>query len=222
VQAGNMYYAEISVPERLDALLNDWVLFDDRVIKKFTTFKEMGENVVGVRRRMVTTNPVTVLDPAKGLLPESVEIGPSGLITQTHEILSLRITVGGAPHRVPHSMGFWHINDVDELYLTLPPPAPGEPAYFLVIMGNPQPSSNEGESWAQYCQECLTMLHEHYYKTAQLGMGDHWRANLAAIREFNSDVKFRTCPECGHVNPLAYVWNTAKDTPEERLAREQW
>ena len=145
MQTGSMYYAEISVPERIDALLDDWDLLDDRVIKKLTTFKEIGENVVGVRRRLVTKDPVTVIDPGKGLLPESVEIGPSGLITQTHEILSLRITVGGAPHRVPHSMGFWHINDVDELYLTLPPPAAGEPAYFLVIMGNPKPSSNEGE-----------------------------------------------------------------------------
>ena len=105
MQAGNVYYAEITVPERLDALLDDWDLLDDRVIKKLTTFKEIGENVVGVRRRMVTKDPVTVLDPVKGLLPESIEIGPSGLITQTHEILSLRITVGGAPHRVPHNFG---------------------------------------------------------------------------------------------------------------------
>ena len=215
-----MYYAEINVPERLDALLDDWDLLDDRVIKKLTTFKDVGENVVGVRRRMVSGT--TVFDPAKGVLPESVEIGPAGLITQTHEMLSLRITVGGAPHRVPHSMGFWHINDVDELYLTLPPPKAGEPAYFLVIMGNPKPSSNEGESWAQYCRVCLTMLHEHYYKTAQFGMDGHWRANLAAIREYNSDAKFRTCPECGHVNPLGYVWNTAKQTPEETLARHEW
>jgi hypothetical protein len=28
-----MYYAEINVPERLDALLDDWDLLDDRVIK---------------------------------------------------------------------------------------------------------------------------------------------------------------------------------------------
>ena len=31
-----------------------------------------------------------------------------------------------------------------------------------------------------------------------------------------------TCPECGHVNPLAYAWNSAKDTAEQKLAREIW
>jgi hypothetical protein len=215
-----MYYAEVKVDEPLDKLLGDWDLLDERVIKKLTTFKEIGENVFGVRRRMVVDGKV--LDPLKGELPASLEISDRGLSQVKTEILTLRMTVGGTPHRVPHNYGFWHINDVDEMYITLPPGAAGEPAYFLVIMGNPDPSSNEGESWAQYCRICLTMMHEHYFKTSQLGLEGHWRANLAAIREYNSDVKFRTCPECGHVNPLGYVWNTAKDTPEEAAARKEW
>ena len=216
-----MYYAEVKVDEPLDRLLGDWDLLDDRVIKKLTTFKEIGENVFGVRRRLVRDDG-TVLDPMKGELPPSYEISARGLVQVKSEMLTLRMTVGGTPHRVPHNYGFWHINDVDEMYITLPPGAAGEPAYFLVIMGNPDPSSNEGESWAQYCQVCLTMLHEHYFKTSQLGLEGHWRANLAAIREYNSDAKFRTCPECEHVNPHGYVWNTAKDTPEESAARKEW
>lgn len=213
-------YAELMVDRPVADLLGDWDILDDLVSKKFSRFKRVGDGILGIRRRMLEGNQV--VDPVKGVLPQSLELGPNGIHAVGHDILTLRMTTGGTPHRVPHNFGFWHINDVDELYLTLPPPAPGEPAYFLVIMGNPKPSSNEGESWAQYCRECLTMLHEHYYKTAQFGMDGHWRANLAAIREYNSDVKFRTCPECGHVNPLAYVWNTAKDTPEERLARQEW
>jgi hypothetical protein len=215
-----MYFAEINVAEPLEKLLGDWDLLDERVIKKISTFKEFGDNVVGIRRRVMQNGQIH--DPVKGVLPQSVEITNKGLVQMEHDVLTVRITVAGTPHRVPHNFGFWHINDADELYVTLPPPAPGEPSYFLVVMGNPSPSSNEGESWAQYCQICLTMLHEHYYKTSELGMDGHWRANLAAIREYNSDVKFRSCPECGHVNPLGYVWNTVKDTPEEAAARKQW
>ena len=42
------------------------------------------------------------------------------------------------------------------------------------------------------------------------------------MRSYNSDAAQRTCPECGHVNPFGYVWNTAKDTEEERAARALW
>jgi len=69
VQAGNVYYAEITVPERLDALLDDWDLLDDRVIKKLTTFKEIGENVVGVRRRMVTKDRSRCSIRSRGCCP---------------------------------------------------------------------------------------------------------------------------------------------------------
>jgi hypothetical protein len=215
-----VYYAEVNVTEPIDKLLGDWDLLDERVIKKLTAFKELNDTLIGVRRRLFDNNKI--IDPIKGPLPESLELGPKGIASTKHEMLTLTMTVGGTPHRVPNSFGYWHINDADELYLTLPPPAPGENAYFLVIMGLPGKSSNEGESWAQYCQICLTMLHERYYKNSAFGLEGHYKANLAAIREYNGDVRLRTCPECGHVNPLAYAWNTVKDTPEEAAARKTW
>jgi hypothetical protein len=215
-----VYYAEMNVAEPLEKLLGDWDLLDERVIKKFSAFKELDDTIVGVRRRMFVNN--TILDPVKGSLPESIEISPKGIVRQKHEMLTLWLTVGGTPHRVPNSFGYWHINDADELYLTLPPPSPDQPAYFLVIMGVPSASRNEGESWAQYCQVCLTMLHERHYKSSQFGLEGHYKANLEAIREYNGNVRLRTCPECGHVNPLAYAWNAAKDTPEEAAARHDW
>lgn len=214
------YYAEINVDEPLEKVLGDWDLLDERVIKKLTAFKQFDENLIGVRRRMVVGNKV--LDPVKGFLPESLELTPNGVEARKHELLTLNMTVGGVPHRVPHNFGYWHINDADELYLTLPPPGPDQPAYFLVIMGCPGPSSNEGESWAQYCQVCMTMLHERHYKSGEFGLEGHYKANWAAIREYNGDVRIRTCPECGHVNPLAYAWNPVKDTPEEAAARKEW
>ena len=215
-----MYYAELTVAESIDKLLGDWDLLEDRVIKKLSAFKELNDQVIGIRRRLFEND--SVIDPVKGKLPESLELTPSGIVATKYEMLTLNMTVGGTPHRVPNSFGYWHINDADEMYLTLPPPAPGGDAYFLVIMGLLDASSNSGESWAQYCQLCLTMLHERYYKNSQFGLEGHYKANLAAIREYNGDVRLRTCPECGHVNPLAYAWNTVKDTPEEAAARKQW
>ena len=38
----------------------------------------------------------------------------------------------------------------------------------------------------------------------------------------SADRPARTCPECGHQNPMGYCWNTAKDTPEEAEARKLW
>ncbi|MGA2395039.1 MAG: hypothetical protein ABSH03_16985 [Candidatus Lustribacter sp.] len=215
-----MYYAELTVAEPIEKLLGDWDLLEDRVVKKLTAFKELNDQVIGVRRRLFENN--AVFDPVKGKLPESQELTPKGILTTKYEMLTLNMTVGGTPHRVPNSFGYWHINDADEMYLTLPPPVPGGDAYFLVIMGLLDASSNAGESWAQYCQICLTMLHERYYKNSQFGLEGHYKANLAAIREYNGDVRLRTCPECGHVNPLAYAWNTVKDTPEEAAARKVW
>jgi len=215
-----VYYAELTVAEPIEKLLGDWDLLEERVVKKLTAFKELNDQVIGVRRRLFENN--AVFDPVKGKLPESQELTPNGIVTTKYEMLTLNMTVGGTPHRVPNSFGYWHINDADEMYLTLPPPAPGGDAYFLVIMGLLDAASNAGESWAQYCQICLTMLHERYYKSSQFGLEGHYKANLAAIREYNGDVRLRTCPECGHVNPLAYAWNTVKDTPEEAIARTLW
>ncbi len=125
--------------------------------------------------------------------------------------MRLHVTAGGTPHRVPHSMGYWHINDMDELYLPLPS-APGDPlGHNVIVMQNP--TGKEGESWAWYCETCLTLLFERHHVTGTLGM-DFKKSELA-VREYNSDPKHRTCPDCGTVNPIGYCWNPAKDTAEE-------
>jgi hypothetical protein len=167
-----MYYAELTVAEPIEKLLGDWDLLEERVVKKLTAFKELNDQVIGVRRRLFEKN--AVFDRVKGKLPESLELTPKGIVATKYEMLTLNMTVGGTPHRVPNSFGYWHIND------------------------------------------------ERYYKSSQFGLEGHYKANLAAIREYNGDVRLRTCPECGHVNPLAYAWNTVKDTPEEAAARKVW
>jgi hypothetical protein len=130
------------------------------------------------------------------------------------------VTTGGTPHRVAHNFGFWHVNDMDELYLPLPS-LPGDPLGHMVVIQE-TPLGNEGESFAWYCEDCLTMLFELHYDTGKFGLQGFWKAEERAVRTYNSDPKHRICPECGHVNPLGYCWNSAKDTAEEREARAIW
>jgi hypothetical protein len=213
-------FNEVYVDEAVDKLLGDWDLLSETMSKKFSRFKRAGENIVGIRRRVCSG--ATVFDPVKGELSPSVELGPEGLITLENTVLSLRMTCGGTPHRVPHNFGFWHINDMDELYLTLPGPTDDAPAYCLVLMQHPDPAGHAGESFAQYCEMCLTMLFERRYQTAELGFEGVFRFSDDSIREYNSLERNRLCPECGHMNPHGYTWNPNRDTPEMAIAREQW
>ncbi len=93
------------------------------------------------------------------------------------------MTTGGTPApRSRYNFGFWHINDLDELYLTLPSPRPGDPAYMIVIMQHPD--GTEGECFAEYCEVvCLTLMFERHYNTAGSVSKDFFKANDEAIIE---------------------------------------
>jgi hypothetical protein len=213
-------HKEIYVDQPVDKLLGDWDLLSDAMIKKFSRFKRVGDNIVGIRRRYCEGG--VILDPLKGQLEPSLEIGPDGIVTMENTVLSLRMTCGGTPHRVAHNFGFWHINDMDELYLTMPGPTPEAQAYCLIFMQHPDPTGHAGESVAEYCERCLTMLFERRYRTAELGFEGVFKFFDDSMREYNSDARNRTCPECGHLNPYGYTWNPDRDTPEMAAARKQW
>ena len=210
-------FKEILVDEAIEKIIEDWDFLEDRVAAKHSTFREFGQNIYGVRRRMV--NRTEVVDLNKGKF-SSLLLGPQGIVGTGRNPLHFHITTAGTPHRIPHSLGYWHINDMDELYLPVPGVSDDDLGYFLVIMQTPK--GNEGESFAWYCQRCVTMLYEVHYRSGELGLKNFWRAEENAVREYNRDVKNRTCPECGEINPLGYVWNTAKDTPDESAARALW
>ena len=97
---------------------------------------------------------------------------------------------------------------------------PGELGYFVVVMGHP--ADNETDAFAWYCEECLTLLYDFVVETGRLGFSGFWKGEVQAVRAYNADPAHRTCPECGHQNPMGYCWNTAKDTPEEAEARKLW
>ena len=211
-------FAEIMIDEPLERIAEDWNFFEDRVIRQFKGLRIAGRNVYGLHRRDIGAGAIH--DPDKGDVSLFYEIGPSGLVECHFRPMTVHVTTGGTPHHVPHNFGFWHINDKDELYLPLPGERPGEPGIFIVVMG--VPTGNETDAVAWYCEKCLTLLRRHVVETGRLGFNALWANSAKGIAEYNADVHNRTCRECGHVNPLAYPWNSAQDTPEQAEARKLW
>ncbi len=207
-------HIETTISEPLEKIIDDWDFLEATVAKKFSTFRAVGSNIYGVRRRKVDGAGIT--DMKKGNISVLLELGPDGPVPHQFTSNSFHIIASGTPHHVPHSFGHWHINDMEELAVKFQG-ADGDLGYSLLIMRTP--TGKEGESVAWYCEECFTILYELRMKTGELGLGEFWRKEREAVTTFNSDAKIRTCPECGHVNPMAYVWNPTKDTPEEAEAR---
>jgi hypothetical protein len=205
-------YTNLILDEPIERVLEDWDYLQEKVIGRFSTFGPEGQNIYGIRQR--TIGDGTVIDPRKGAVSAHYELGPDGLHVWQHSALKLHITLSGVPHRVQHNFGYWHINDMDELYLPLPSPEPDVPGYFLICMGNP--GAGETDRFAWYCSECFTLMFERQFQTGDKGFAGFWKAERDAVSVFNSDPRHQVCPECGHVNPKGYCWNTAKDLPEEQ------
>jgi hypothetical protein len=211
-------FAQIEIREPLEKVAADWDFFADSIISHFSTFRAVGHNIYGLRRRLITAAGVT--DPKKGNIGRFQELGPHGIEEGVHHPLEIRITAAGTPHRVLHSFGYWHINDKDELHLPIPGDGGANPGYSVIMQGRPR--GRESESFAWYCEQCLTLLFDFVVPTGEVGLTGFWKGEQEAVRTYNRDARLRTCVECGHVNPMGYCWNKAKDTPEEAEARRRW
>ena len=134
------------------------------------------------------------------------------------------VVSGGTPHHTTGMFGYWHINDVDEAYIRIPP-ASGDPAddMTLIIMQR-KPRPGEQDMFAWYCKNCLELLYCEVFDSGNLNEGfpGLWRAEHEAIRRFNADPTLRVCRECGTQHPLAYRFWAASNTPEEEAARALW
>jgi hypothetical protein len=195
-------------------------LLDEDVVKHFTTFANVGQNVLGVRRRLIGEEIRESSGRKGNLKVATLELYPDGPRLYDFKPLVVHVTVAGVPHRVPHSFGYWHINDMDEVYLPLPGTEPDTLGHFIVLMQRQGP--NEGESFAWYCGQCYTLMHESRYDSGQFGIAGFWKAEAAAVRRYNSDEAHRTCPECGTINPRGYCAERTKDSPGEAAARLLW
>jgi hypothetical protein len=205
----------VEIDESIDKL-GDWNFLDEKIIGKFGGFKTASGNILGLRRRIVDRN--MIYDEQMGPSGETFELGPNGIQAMRFKPLELHITTAGTPHRVPHGFGYWHINDLDEVYLAIPAPEGETRGHFIIVMQ--KPAGKEGESFAWYCEECVTLISESHFDHGRLGLNEFWRAEAAAVAGYNETE--RRCPECGHVNPLAYSWNPVKDTPAIAAARLHW
>jgi hypothetical protein len=211
-------FAEIEIKQPLEKVAEDWDLLADAVMPHFLGFRAVGHNVYGLRRRLITG--LGVDDPRKGNVARYQELGPRGIEEGMHQPFRLRICAAGTPHRVLHNFGYWHINDKDELFVPVPGDGDGSPGYSVIMQGRPR--GRESESFAWYCQKCLTLLFDFVVPTGEVGLAGFWKGEREAVSLYNREARLRTCVECGHVNPMGYCWNSAKDTPEEAEARRVW
>jgi hypothetical protein len=222
-----MMYADVYVDEPLDKIVDDWDFLNEKVLPKFLGFRPVGHGVYGMRQILPEAPQSVEQQQQSGTGPiiavknrRHWEIGPKGVVEVKRTPLVAHVMLAGTPHHTEHVYGYWHINDMDEIYLPLPNPEGDPLGHYLVIMQTPR--GEEGDSYAWYCEQCTTMLFERRHRTGQFGMQGLFKCSELAVREYNADPKLRTCPECGHLNPMGYCWNSAKDTPDERAARAIW
>lgn len=217
-----MIYSELCVHEPLEAIAGDWNYFQEKLIKQFFGFKDVGDNVVGIRAvenqsaetiGQKKSSPIGLVEGRKNF-----EIGASGVVEVPRIPFSIHVTRAGTPHHVQHVFGYWHINDKDEIIVTLPPKG-SQPGRLVVIMG--KPTGKETDRFAWYCEKCVTLLFLRECRTGE-DFGKFWGAELAAVREYNSNPRNQICPDCGHKNPRGYSAMQPVDRPEERAARFQW
>lgn len=211
-------FSAVRIDEPLEKVVDDWDFLNDRIVSKFAAFRGVGDNIFGIRKRGISEEGLA--DRRKGVLSRFWELGPDGVIECHYHPSTIHVTLSGTPHHVEHNFGYWHVNDMDELYLPIPDgPSTGE-GYFVICMGNPRPGETDGFAW--YCEQCCTLLFQRDFDTGTEGLAHFWLAERAVVKEYNEDRKLRQCPECGHENPLGYCWNPSKDTPEEADARRRW
>lgn len=218
-----MLYTEVRVNEPIEKIADDWNFLEEKVIQKYAGFKAVGENVIGARS--ISLDTASEVEGTKGAFNlvktrRNFEIGPDGIIEVGREPLGIHVTAAGTPHRAEFIFGYWHINDKEEIIITLPPPAPDLPSYLVIVMGYPDEGETDRMAW--YCEECTSLVHMAELDTGSAGFSAFWRWERDAVSVYNGDVKNRTCPECGHVNTLGYCAFPSRDTPEERQSRLIW
>jgi hypothetical protein len=214
----HMHHHSINQDEPLNKVIGDWDYLDEKSIKNFYGFKDIGDIVLGIR----TIERDTVAEYGKKAMPVSLpairknyELGPNGVVEVPRIPYSAHVTRAGTPHRTQHVFGYWHINDKDEIIIPLPPEG-DRPGRVLIIQG--KPSGKEADRFAWYCDHCLSLL----YMRESTDFSTFWAAEMAAVRGYNANPENQVCPSCGHKNPLGYSGMQTADRPEERAARFVW
>jgi hypothetical protein len=119
---------------------------NEHEVVKFLGFIPLGENIFGVRPRT-----------GRSMAEDAMEIGPQGIIHPRRDPYGMYICYAGTPHHSKHIFGFWHINDVDEIYINIPGATADDVGKQIIMMRYPRPGERDYFAW--YCQQCSTLLH---------------------------------------------------------------
>jgi len=219
-----MLYADVYVKEPIEKVIEDWDFLNERIVSTFSAFRPVGDNVFGLHPLRFDAAGHLKGPLQMGMCRRTLELGPHGIREQGRSRQrpgepAIGIAFAGTPHHVEGLFGYWHINDKDEVYISTPP-AENEPPTIIIVM--PHPKGHETDRFAWYCERCTSLVFMRECVTGRDGFNKFWPAERAAVREYNSDAKNRTCWNCGCVNPLGYAAMCHFDTPEERQARMQW
>jgi hypothetical protein len=122
----------------------------------------------------------------------------------------------GTPYHITHLFGFWVVNDVDAMLLTVPR---GPLTHLMLVVGGRTGKPAEA-SCLSVCPKCAARFGEAKFTEVQSGYERFLDFALSRVRAFNADERLRACPRCGAVHPPIYGFHEAADTPEERAARE--
>jgi len=219
-----MLYADVYVKDPIEKVVEDWDFLNERIVANFSAFRPVGDQVYGLHPLKFDANGHMKGPLQMAFCRRTLELGPHGIREQMRSQQlpnspAIGIAFAGTPHHVEGLFGYWHINDKDEVYVASPPGA-NDPSCLVIVM--PHPKGNETDRFAWYCERCTNMVFMRECVTGRDGFARFWPAERAAVREYNSDLKNRTCWNCGHVNPFGYVAMAHFDRPEERAARMQW
>ena len=166
-------------------------LFDERHLRKFGGFMPWGRHhMLGIRLLRETGRPNIMYGLKEG------KAVPLDIIRPGERMGYLSAEL---PHHLTGDYGWWHINTTDEIYIPVPR-TDGKVAFVIV-------ESIYDERYDQfvwYCPTCYRHMFAREVNTGRAGIDGYWRAERAAVEEFNSDERLRICPDCGTVHPKAY------------------
>lgn len=166
-------------------------LFDERQLRKFGGFMPWGRHhMLGLRLLEETGRPNVMY----GLREEK----PVPL-----DIIRPGERMGYLPAELPHHLsgdyGWWHINTTDEIYIPFTR-SDGKIAFVIVE----SIFDDRYDQFVWYCQGCYRRLFGREVNTGRVGIDGYWKAERAAVDEFNSEERHRVCDDCGAVHPKAY------------------
>ena len=135
----------------------------------------------------------------------------------------LRTSIGPLMHRIPagtpfyiaHLAGLWVVADADAIWIE--GQSQDKRFYGLALGGVAEAFTSNEVLWV--CHSCRHELVRFSYDTRRLGFNGFSDFALSKVRQFNADIRLRTCIKCGGIHPIAYGYLASEDKDQEILAR---